>query len=179
VRLVDTAGLGDAQDRIDALGQAMSHRYLEAADLVVLCREEGRAGTAAQTEATFAPGRILEVHTKSDVTSTGKECRGLPVSAVTGAGLDNLRQAVAERLFKDGAVLADLEPALTRERHRVALVEAERSLGDAAPHLVAGGDAVLAAHHVQEAVRALDSLLGAVDIEEVLDRVFASFCVGK
>jgi tRNA modification GTPase len=47
------------------------------------------------------------------------------------------------------------------------------------PHLGRGGDAVLAAHHVREATGALDELLGAVDIEEVLDRVFGNFCVGK
>jgi tRNA modification GTPase len=101
------------------------------------------------------------------------------VSALTGEGLVELRQAIAERLFRGGAALADLEPALTRDRHRMALANAERALAEAAPHLAPGGDAVLAAHHVQEAVRALDVLVGAVDIEDVLDRVFASFCVGK
>ena len=47
------------------------------------------------------------------------------------------------------------------------------------PHFGSGGDAVLAALEVQEAVRALDSLIGSVDIEEVLDRLFAGFCIGK
>lgn len=172
VRLVDTAGLGEAQDRIDALGQAMSRRYLEAADLVLVCQE----GSAARPPELPA-SRVLLVSTKADLGDGPGE--GLPVSAVTGEGLGQLRQAVAGRLFQDAAALADLEPALTRERHRVALASASQGLSEAAPHLVPGGDAVLAAHHVQEAVRALDALMGAVDIEEVLDRVFASFCVGK
>ncbi|HKG34003.1 MAG TPA: hypothetical protein VKB22_09740, partial [Gemmatimonadales bacterium] len=74
---------------------------------------------------------------------------------------------------------ADLEPGLTRERHRLALGRAQAALSSAIPHLGRDGDAVLAAHHVREAAGALDELLGAVDIEEVLDRVFGSFCVGK
>jgi tRNA modification GTPase len=86
---------------------------------------------------------------------------------------------VAERLFAGGIALADLEPVLTRERHRVALARAAEALAGAQPELTRAGDPVLAAHHVQEAVRALDSLIGVVDVEEVLDRVFAAFCVGK
>jgi tRNA modification GTPase len=98
---------------------------------------------------------------------------------VTGEGLGGLRRAAAERVFADRINLADLEPALTRERHRIALARAEEALAGAVPHLGRGGDAVLAAHHVREATSVLDELLGSVDIEEVLDRVFGSFCVGK
>jgi tRNA modification GTPase len=68
---------------------------------------------------------------------------------------------------------------LTRERHRVCLDRAGRALEQARPHLAAGGDAVLAAHHVQAAVAALDELIGIVHPDEVLGRVFERFCVGK
>jgi tRNA modification GTPase len=119
----------------------------------------------------------LLIRTKADLTARPGE--GLAVSALTGQGLDLLRRAAAERVFADRITLADLEPALTRERHRVALSRAEVSLTEALPHLGRSGDAVLAAHHVQEATGALEELLGVVDIEEVLDRVFGSFCVGK
>ncbi|HEY7681960.1 MAG TPA: tRNA uridine-5-carboxymethylaminomethyl(34) synthesis GTPase MnmE [Gemmatimonadales bacterium] len=175
IRLVDTAGLGEAADHIDALGQAMSRRFLEAADLVVVCYD----GSAARRVDGRAEERFLAVRTKADLGLAPRDEDGLRVSSVTGEGLDLLRRAVAERLFNSAAALGDLEPALTRDRHREALVRAEAALGGAAPHLAPGGDAVLAAHQVQEAVRALDALVGAVDIEEVLDRVFASFCVGK
>ena len=198
VRLVDTAGLGETSDRIDALGQAMSRRYAEGADLVVYCteaerreggkageamaegREGGKAGEAAKnSRPAVPPDRLLQVRTKSDLAPEGGDPAILRTSAMTGAGLDQLRRRIAERLFSGGVALADLEPALTRERHRVALARAAQALANARPELARGGDAVLAAHHVQEAVRALDSLIGLVDVEEVLDRVFASFCVGK
>jgi tRNA modification GTPase len=176
VRLIDTAGLGETTDRIEALGQLMSRRYLDEADLVLDCadgesgRQEagGQAGKAAAT---------LSVRTKADL--GGRVVSGIAVSSLTGEGLDALRRAVVEQLFRRGSALADLEPALTRERHRLALERARSSLENARDPLSDGGEAVLAAHHVQEAVHALDDLVGAVDIDEVLDRVFASFCIGK
>jgi len=87
---------------------------------------------------------------------------------------------VTERLFGAGqGGYADLEPMLTRERHRVALERARTALTEARPHLDQGGEAVLAAHHVRMAVVGLDELIGAVDTEDILDRIFRRFCVGK
>jgi tRNA modification GTPase len=187
IRLVDTAGLWEASERIDRLGIEMSRRYLRSADLVLLCVEAGRP--VEPDEAAIADARpTLVVRTKLDLDGrTGGG--GIGVSAVTGAGLDRLRRATAERVFAERIALADLEPALTRERHRTALARARVALAGALEQmggLGAGagggdavGDAVLAAHHVREATTALDELVGAVDVEQVLDRVFASFCVGK
>lgn len=176
VRLADTAGLWDAPEKIDRLGVEVSRRYLAAADLVLLCVEAGRR--IGQDELSIAAKRpTLLVRTKSDLSGVFGD--GLPVSSLTGEGLDVLRRTAAERVFSERINLADLEPALTRERHRVALTRSLTALTAAAPHLGRGGNAVLAAHHVREATDALDELLGAVDIEEVLDRVFGSFCVGK
>jgi tRNA modification GTPase len=176
VRLADTAGLWNAPERIDRLGVEVSRRYLAAADLVLLCVEAGREVGEDET-AVAATRPSLIVRTKADLAARAGE--GLPVSIVTGQGLGGLRRAAAERVFADRINLVDLEPALTRERHRTALTRAQSALAGAVPHLGRGGDAVLAAHQVREATAALEELLGAVDIEEVLDRVFASFCVGK
>ncbi|HYF40272.1 MAG TPA: hypothetical protein VD930_11320, partial [Gemmatimonadales bacterium] len=149
---------------------------LAGADLVLLCVEAGRE--LGDDESTILSERpTLLVRTKADLVAAQGE--GLPVSVITGQGLDLLRHAAAERVFADRIRLADLEPVLTRERHRVALSRAEAALAEALPHLGAAGDAVLASHHVREATGALDELLGVVDIEEVLDRVFGSFCIGK
>jgi tRNA modification GTPase len=105
---------------------------------------------------------------------------GLLVSAVTGEGLDQVRRLAADRLFAAQTPLGDLDPVLTRERHRERLNFALGALGDAREQLgVSGRDAVLASHHVREATSALDELIGIVDVESILDRVFASFCVGK
>ncbi|HKH82714.1 MAG TPA: tRNA uridine-5-carboxymethylaminomethyl(34) synthesis GTPase MnmE [Gemmatimonadales bacterium] len=176
VRLADTAGLWDAPSEIDRLGMEVSRRYLSAADLVLLCVESGRNPEADEC-AIMAEDRTLLVRTKSDLARA--EGDGVPVSAMTGEGLGELRRAAAERVFGEAIRLADLEPALSRERHLAALVRARNALEQVIPQLGPQGDAVLASHHVREATSALDELLGVVDIEEVLDRVFASFCVGK
>ncbi|HEX6644746.1 MAG TPA: tRNA uridine-5-carboxymethylaminomethyl(34) synthesis GTPase MnmE [Gemmatimonadales bacterium] len=185
VRLVDTAGLRETEDRIERLGVETSRRWLDAADLVLLCDESGAAVMGG-----IDPGRVLPVGTKADLrrhaerlpaADSSQADRGGPlaVSAVTGEGLDELRRRVAERLFGARVALADLEPALSRARHRAALSRARTELEEARPHFARGGDAVLAAHHVRRATLALDELVGVVDIEEVLDRIFRSFCVGK
>jgi tRNA modification GTPase len=176
VRLADTAGLRDSNDRVERLGIEVSRRYLEAADLVLLCAEAGRS--LDPNERALVESRpVFLVRTKADLAPG--ECDGLAVSVVSGLGLDALRQAVAERAFGDRMALADLEPALSSERHRVALARAREALAEVHPHLARHGDAVLAAHHVRAAAAALDELIGAVDVEEVLGRVFARFCVGK
>lgn len=176
VRLADTAGLWDAPQPVDRLGVEVSRRYLTAADLVLLCVEAGR--DVGEDEARIALDRpSLLVRTKADLSTDPGE--GLAVSIVTGEGISLLRQHAAQQVFSERISLADLEPLLTRERHRTALTRAQDALAASVPHLDRGGDAVLAAHHVREATTALDELLGMVDIEEVLDRVFGSFCVGK
>ena len=176
VRLADTAGLWESPDRIDRMGVEVSRRYLAAADLVLLCVEAGRP-LGPDEAAVVADTTALLVRTKADL--AGAPGPGVPVSSVSGTGLAEVRRAAAERVFADRIALGDLEPALTRERHRTALVRAHTALAEAGPHLAPGADAVLAAHHVREATSALEELLGAVDVEEVLERVFGRFCVGK
>ncbi|HEY7029584.1 MAG TPA: hypothetical protein VH438_18355, partial [Gemmatimonadales bacterium] len=153
------------------LGMTMSRRYLGEADLILAC-EDGRSGNFEITGS-----NVLLVSTKSDLRDSSGP--GVAVSAVTGAGLGTLRLRVAQRIFGDQVSLMDLEPALTRARHREALSKARDALVAAAPHLTLTGDPVLAAHHVREATQALDELIGTVDLEQVLDRLFAGFCVGK
>jgi tRNA modification GTPase len=176
VRLVDTAGLAESADRLERMGIEVSRRYLSAADLVLLCVESGRPPEA--DEAALAAERAtLVVRTKRDLATVSAE--DLAVSSVTGEGVDRLRRAAAERVFGDRIALGDLEPTLGSERHREALGRAAGALESAAVHLAPGGDPVLVSHHVREATLALDELVGVVDVEEVLGRVFAGFCVGK
>jgi len=68
----------------------------------------------------------------------------------------------------------------TRERHRVAMLRAVSALDDAARHLLLGPVAYeLTAEELRQAIRALESLVGRVDVENLLDEIFSSFCVGK
>lgn len=98
---------------------------------------------------------------------------------MTGDGLDALKRKLAEVAFGQLLSLGDVEPVVTRARHRVAL---ERALGEVEAFHIAraqGVDAVAAATHLRAGVGALDELIGAVTPDDVLERVFATFCVGK
>jgi tRNA modification GTPase len=175
IRLADTAGLGDFEHQVDRLGVGVSHRYIDAADLILLCVETGRE--LDPTERDLAGEKTLLLRTKCDLHPAGSE--GIPVSVVAGEGLDLVRRRAAARVFGDRIPLADLEPMLTRERHRERLAQASTALDLARIECNPAGDPVLVSHHVREATAHLDELIGTVDIESVLDRVFASFCIGK
>jgi len=174
VRLADTAGLRDSGDRLERMGIEVSRRYLAAADLILLCVETGRALDPGELEL-LETGPALLVRTKADL---GRDGPGINVSAETREGLDDLKLALVEKLFGEIERYADLTPMLTRERHRGQLEKTRAALADASVQLAAG-DPVLAAHHVHRAKDALEELVGAVDVEEILGRVFERFCVGK
>ena len=103
----------------------------------------------------------------------------VPVSAATGDGIAELRRALLGRAF--GGILGEPgeAPLVTRERHARAL----RAARDEVAAFLEAMDAVVpmefAATHLRDAVAALEDLVGAVSVDDVLDRVFGSFCVGK
>jgi tRNA modification GTPase len=184
-RLVDTAGLRASEDRVEKLGIEVSRRYLEAADLILFCEEMGEAGSGKREASArdeflarcTAP--VVTVQTKADLPFPLPASRFPRVSALTGEGLDALKRKLAEVAFGQLLSLGDVEPVVTRARHRVAL---ERALGEVEAFQVAraqGVDAVAAATHLRAGVGALDELIGAVTPDDVLERVFATFCVGK
>jgi len=178
-RLVDTAGLRESDDRIERLGIEVSRKYLAAADLVLFCRDAGCEMRDTESQEFLASCRapVVEVMTKIDLTDRLRD--HLNVSVVTGEGLAELKRQLAEVAFGRLLALGDVEPVVTRARHRGAL---ERALAEVDAFRVArdgGVDAAAAATHLRAAVGALDDLIGVVTPDDVLDRVFASFCVGK
>jgi tRNA modification GTPase len=169
-RLVDTAGLRESQDRIERLGIEVSRRYLEAADLVLYCTEHD--ADPAFLDMVRAP--VVVVRTKGDVTG-----RDDAVSVVTGQGLDGLKHRLAAAAFGRLIGLGDVEPVVTRARHRAALERALAELDGFRDARAAQVDAAATATHLRAAVEALDDLIGAVTPDDVLERVFGAFCVGK
>jgi tRNA modification GTPase len=179
-RLVDTAGLRESADRVERLGIEVSRRYLAAADIVVLCVEAGRE--LDDEERAFAAEfreRLITVRTKSDLSQGSAEGPGSQVSAVTGEGLAELRSALARVAFSTLAQQGDVEPVVTRERHRAALERARAEVERFAEARRGGIEAAVAATHLRVAVTALEDVIGLVTTDDVLDRVFSSFCVGK
>lgn len=175
-RLVDTAGLRDSEDRIERLGIQVSRKYLEAADLVLYCDDEGEWGRGGVGLSASTP--TVEVQTKSDLTNRPTTNR-LTVSALTGVGIPELKRELARVAFGKLIALGDVEPVVTRARHRVALESALKEVYLFQEARARGVDAIAAATHLRAATGALDALIGAVTPDDVLDRVFSSFCVGK
>ena len=186
-RLVDTAGLRHSDDRVEKIGIEVSRKYLAAADLVVFCEEQG-AGSGEQDrkarEEFLAQVRapVVYVRTKADLATPAASPtarQSLAVSVVTGSGLPELRRELAEVAFGRLLALGDLEPVVTRDRHRAALERARAEVDAFQDARQRGVDAAATATHLQAAVGSLDDLIGVVTPNDVLDRVFATFCVGK
>jgi tRNA modification GTPase len=183
-RLVDTAGLHEHGDRLERLGIEVSRRYLAAADLVLCCIEGGRpvhAEERAFIDALAVP--VVVVRTKLDTVARDSGwapgADEVAVSVLTGDGIPTLRERLAQAAFAGLAAQADAPPLLTRERHRVALTRALAEIEGFARARAAGVDAAAAGTHLRAAVFALEDVIGLVTADDVLDRVFAAFCVGK
>jgi len=181
VRLVDTAGLRETTDVIERLGVEVSERYLRGADVVLVCGEsdEAVAHAVALAQGTTAePGTtLLPVRTKGDL---GPGTTALTTSAVSGAGIRDLVHGVARALDGRYGKLSEEMPALTRVRHARAVREA---LDETDAFLYAWDEgelpATVAAVHLRAAADALHDVIGSVDTEDVMDRLFRTFCVGK
>jgi tRNA modification GTPase len=185
-RLVDTAGLRQSQDRVEQLGIEVSRKYLGAADLVVFCEEcvvRGASSDPVRDEfLALVSAPVVVVRTKADLAPSDDRAvrpSDVSVSTVTGEGLEQLRQRLAAEAFGRLLRLGDVEPVVTRARHRAALERALAELDGFDAARSAGVDAAATATHLRAAVTALDDLIGVVTPDDVLDRVFASFCVGK
>jgi len=189
-RLVDTAGLREAGERVERIGIEVTRRYLERADLVLLCvpAAEGLGNEERAFLRDVGSVPVVVVETKADLTEeepahSDEAARGtagkLRVSVRSGQGLDQLRHLLPELVYSAVVSISPDVPVLTRRRHaeglRVARTEIEafsRALGEGLPPEVA-------AAHLRPAETALEELLGVISVEDVLDAVFAEFCVGK
>lgn len=168
VVLVDTAGLRDSGDEIEAEGVRRARQRAAHADLVLLLQS-----LDSIPERSGLGSIEIAVTTKIDLGGSARPGE-IAVSALTGAGLPELIDLIASRLSK----LGQAEPALvTRERQRVAVADAAAAIERAAtlPH----EQPELIAEELRLAVRALERLIGKVDVEDVLDSLFSGFCIGK
>ncbi len=167
VTLIDTAGLRDSDDPLEAEGVRRARRHAAMADLVlhVAC------GPDPEPEAESISGPGLLVWNKADLHPAPAGWLG--VSARTGQGLDRLERDLADAV---SAITGGAGPApLTRARHRAGIEEALAQLHDAAalPLPELRGEAL------RLAMQALGRLTGRVGVEDLLDTVFSQFCIGK
>jgi tRNA modification GTPase len=168
VTLVDTAGLRSTTDPVETEGVARAIARAAAADLVLLLRARGSAPTAPPP----TQAAVLAVQTMADLPTDGIDREALVVSALTGAGLDALIAAIVTHA-RDAMAVG--EAVITQERHRRAMIDAVDSLrvvNDSLP-------VELVAEQLRQAAAALAALIGLIRPDDVLDAIFAQFCIGK
>jgi len=169
VTLLDTAGIRDSDDSVEVLGVERARQRAEAADLrIFLLGSEDDAeafGITVQTSDIIA-------HGKSDILHGV----GLSVSGKTGDGIDKLLMEIGTELGNRaiGATSA------VRIRHRIALQNGTTALNTAMQHVQNGPEWFdLAAEEMRQGLKSLDILIGRIDVENILDEIFSSFCLGK
>jgi tRNA modification GTPase len=163
VTLVDTAGLRDTGDAIEAEGVRRARARAAAADLVV---------TVGDASSGIAPAAGVRVRNKLDLDGAVPD-GALGVSTLTGVGMDALR----DRLAAEARALTEASgpPPLTRARHRAALMETLARLQGAADARLPE----LRAEDLRLALRALGRITGEVGVEDLLGDIFGKFCIGK
>ncbi len=178
VTVADTAGLREATDEVEIEGVRRANSAARAADYMILCIDSREYPNIDLQLAPLVDADTLFVVNKCDlvVPRVFAPLRGRPsvgVSALTGAGIDALLAALTEAVV-ERAGLAEA-PLLTRERHRRTLEECRSDLRRA---LIAPSPELLA-EDLRLAVRAIGRITGRVDVEDLLDVIFAEFCIGK
>nr|MBA3890746.1 50S ribosome-binding GTPase [Gemmatimonadaceae bacterium] len=202
LRLVDTAGLRQTDDLVEQLGVEVSTDYLGQADIVLACGESDDAVAHVVNVVTpMTKGVVVPVRTKDDVdasdagdasdasdasASSGSDSAGdaspaaVSTSAERGTGLGELVAAIEQVLDSTSGGVPPDTPLLTHLRHRQAIDRARGEVAAFREGWASGAlPAPVAAVHLREGVHVLEELVGAVDVEDVLSRVFSSFCIGK
>jgi len=173
--LLDTAGLREAEGAIEAEGVRRALERARMADLILWLVDAGDPQWPPHRELDAAAAPVLTILNKCDLARPGGPDNILEISAKTGEGLDGLMTHLT------GQVTAVFEiseaPVITRARHRQELQGAQSSLErflNGSTHTLE-----LRAEDLRSGAQALGRITGRVDVEDILDRIFSDFCIGK
>ncbi len=187
VVLWDTAGIHDSADEVEQIGVGMSRAHISKADAVIAVLDGSQLLT--EEDARFLRGidgkKTLAVINKNDLEQrmSPNDLKAiinsklvLSVSARSGNGMDNLKKALRELLLA-----SEEEPAiaLTNVRHKNSLVRSAEALGEAVASMGEMKPPEIIAVSLQEARESLEEVIGTVTNDDILERVFNEFCIGK
>jgi len=189
IHLVDTAGLREATDRIERLGIERSRQAIADADLLLLVLDgsqpldEDDRTVLAQTSSVprliainkqDLPER-LDPESVQALAPTSPMCR---VSALTGHGVDELRRQIVE-ILTSGSAFQPEDVILTNARHHRLIMAAREAILRARQALLDGYSEEVALVGLHDALRSLGEITGEVTIEDILNQIFSTFCIGK
>jgi len=189
LRLMDTAGFRKSRGRIEHLGMQKTEERLSGADLAIVVIDQSRPLSGDDRDLLLRTGatKSLVVLNKSDLPSRigrnpeakiGKERRVVRTSALTGSGIEELRRAIVEAVLLDPED-EDLLHVAPNLRQRDGLIQAASSFRDAARNLKENLPLEIVAEDLHAGMDALGLIVGKDAPEEVLERIFSEFCIGK
>lgn len=182
LRLIDTAGLRESDDRVERVGMQRTMEALRNADLILEVRDASAPYLPLPQDMVSADGAArLTLLNKSDLPPHSSHAgeQGIRISCLTGAGFEELKQAIVAA-FPDSVFDVQSSAVAINARHRLALLHAQEALNRAESSLSQDPPmAELVAADLRDSLDALGSITGRVDTEDILTRVFSTFCIGK
>lgn len=183
LRLFDMAGIRDNPDPIEAIGVESAKRLAAEADLVIflVAADQGDfcLGQVEQWKKNLAPRDALTLVTKADL-GVPEWAMGLPrISCSSGEGLVDFRRTLAERVDRSLGQVAQEPSFITSVRHATALEQALLALDGFFAGAARKDFVECLAYEVHDAVKSLQTIVGTIDSEDVLDKIFSQFCIGK
>jgi len=185
VVFIDTAGLRDAGDEIEREGIRRSRQSFERADLIlhVLDNSEPLTNADERYLGEFAGKKRLLIRNKADLPvrldlPAGLDSPVVAVSCATGQGIESLKDAIKEAVWS-GEIKAEMLEVMINSRHQDALNRASSAIGAATDALRKEAPLELAAMDLRIAASAVGEIVGKTTTEDLLDRIFSQFCIGK
>lgn len=182
LRFVDTAGIDDGDDPLIAAAELLRRNTAAEATLILYCdSSENDHVDAAELTRLRAAGTLLHVATKIDLRAAGSvvgQSCDIAVSAKTGAGLSDLLDAIVAKLDVIQNERSELL-SVTSARCRGSLSSARANVHEAIALLAAEAGDELVAGELRDGLDGLAAVLGRVYTDDILDRVFSRFCIGK
>lgn len=189
LRVIDTAGIRDTDDRIERIGVEKTKRYIDRADLVLLVFDAAMPLSAEDRAVMdiIVGKKVIVLINKTDlrikleIEEIQRAFAGHPIvfmSVVEGKGLDVLEDTIYQMVF-GGKVKTGDPVMVTNVRHENCLKRAVASLKDAMASIVAGLPLDIISIDLKEALEALGEITGESITDEIVDRIFHDFCIGK
>jgi tRNA modification GTPase len=180
LRLVDTAGLRTSADEVEQQGIARTGREIERADLVIEVIDASQPLHQSQ-RVPFAvdPTRYVLVLNKADLGLHPSWSEGICVSCVSSEGIEELRARIRDIVLQHSGSIAMDHPIAINARHKSCFERCAAALEACRASLLRNAPPEFTALEAREATQALGEVVGHVDVDEILDVLFGSFCIGK
>ena len=181
VKFVDTAGIRAGQDPVEKLGIERSYRAMADADLTLVVVDASAPLEAEDRELirrAGEQGKFLVAANKCDLPRRAEQPGALPVSALTGDGVEALRNGIVETLAPRGR-LEQEGGFITSLRHEQLLKESQEALEQARNATALGIPHEMLLLDLYAALRPIDAITGATTADDILNRIFSTFCIGK